>query len=208
MAAAPADLNLRTVAGLLAYCEYLMAKGYATSAQVSPWRTAIIKVFETVEGEGYPALDLATIDLDDYLRRFQTLSGDQYKAESIVAYKRRVQNAIDAHEHFLSTGRPPTFRKGGAKRATDDKTATAAASPAVKAAQTTHAAPAQAEASSGLMDYPFVLKNGQVAILRLPPRLAGDDVNRLTGILRAMQDDPKEQRQLPEQTGAETAQAA
>jgi hypothetical protein len=207
MAAAPADLNNKTVAGLLAYCEYLTAKGYASAAQVSPWRTAIIKVFETVEGEGYPALDLATIDLDDYLRRFQTLSGDQYKAESIVAYKRRVQNAIGAHDHFLSTGRPPTFRKGGGKRPKDDKAATATASTTPKAPVTT-AARARAEGTTALIDYPFVLKNGQVAILRLPPRLAGDDVNRITGILRAMQDDPKEQRQIPEQTSPETAQAA
>src|SRR5690349_20737294 len=111
-----AELSDKTPASTLAYCDYLMDTGYATAAQINPWKTAIQKVFETVEGEGWESLDISTIDLDEYGTRFQTLAGAQYKAESITAYKRRVANAIEAHDHYLSTGRPPTFRQGGKRQ--------------------------------------------------------------------------------------------
>ena len=106
------NLNSRTPGGTLAYCDYLIGKGYATAAQVNPWKTAIQKGFETVEGEDWTSLDLVNIDLDEYLGRFRTLAGAQYKAESITAYARRIRNALDAQEHYIATGRPPTFRQG------------------------------------------------------------------------------------------------
>ena len=109
-----AAMQNRNVEGLLAYCEWLIDKGYATFAQADPWRTAIRKVFETVEGEDYASLDLTGIELADYLARFQTLAGSQYKSESIVTYGRRLRNAMGAYEHYLNTGRPPTFRRGAA----------------------------------------------------------------------------------------------
>ena len=100
------------MSGLLAFCDWLTDKNYATTAQVNPWKIAARKVFETVEGEQYEVLDLSSIDLDEYMDRFQRAAGAQYKAESITAYKRRIVNALDAHRHYLSTGRPPTFRAG------------------------------------------------------------------------------------------------
>src|SRR5918999_4657961 len=104
------DLNSMKVSGVLAFCEYLTGKNYATTAQVNPWKVALRKVFGTVEGEGFEDLDLTSIDLDEYVTRFQIAAGAQYKAESITAYKRRIVNALDAHRHYLDTGRPPTFR--------------------------------------------------------------------------------------------------
>lgn len=191
-----ADLNSKTVGGTLAYCEWLMAKGYATAAQVNPWRTAIQKVFSTVEGESWESLDLSAADLEEYMSRFQTLAGTQYKAESIAAYKRRVQNAIDAHDHYLQTGRPPNFRQGAHKERKD-------AAPAGKASGATLEAVGDASRvkpvapEDGLMDFPFPLKGGHIAVLRLPQRITSDDANRLGAFLRTLQDDSEERRQLP-----------
>jgi hypothetical protein len=192
---ASGDLNSRTVAGLLAYCEYLMAKGYATPAQVNPWRTAIQRVFETVDTDGWESVDLATIELDDYLTRFQTLAGAAYKAESVAAYKRRIRNAIDAHEHYVATGRPPSFRQGGKRSARGEKSGVDGTGKGVSDPATP-----SIPSGSGLMEFPFPLAGGQVAQLRLPKRLRGDDVNRLSAFLRTLQDDSPEQRQLPQQS--------
>lgn len=196
------DLNDKTVAGLLGFCEWLSAKGYATSAQVNPWKIATRKVFETVEGESYDSLDLSTVDLDEYLARFQTLAGAQYKAESITAYKRRILNAVEAHNHYLATGRPPTFRQGPKRVTTDDKDS--AGPPKAKITGATQTAPGS-DQGDGMIDFPFPLKNGRMANLHLPPRLAPDDVNRLSSLLRTLQDDGAEQRQIPEQTGEPVA---
>lgn len=202
------DINSRTPGGTLAYCEYLVSKGYAGPSQVNPWKSALRNVFETVEGSGWESLDLSSVDLSEYLARFQTLAGAKYKAESIVTYGRRVQNAIDAHEHYLAAGRPPSFRKGGSRREKKDDTPkhsgeVVSIDQRERSATTTTPAPA----ASDLIDFPFPLKNGRMAIMRLPARLSGDDVNRLSGFLRTLQDDAAEQRQIPRQTG-ESSEAA
>jgi hypothetical protein len=185
-----------TVEGLLAYCDWLIDKGYATMAQVDPWRTAIRKVFEAVEGEGYTSLDLSSIDLAEYLSRFQTLAGAQYKSESIVSYGRRVRSAMDAHGHYLETGKPPTFRRRGSSAKTDGDAKPKAANAALAAP-----APAQTGNASGAsaVDFPFPLRGGQMAQLRLPPRLDKSDVDRLSAFLRSLQ--AEEQPQLPRRTG-------
>jgi hypothetical protein len=192
----------RTVEGLLAYCDWLIDKGYASIAQVDPWRTATRKVFETVEGEDYVSFDLSGIDLADYLSRFQTLAGSQYKAESIVTYGRRVRNAMDAHEHYLNTGKAPTFRRGDSSpaKASETKPRPATAAPA--------ALPPGEAPSSGpsVVEFPFPLRGGQIAQLRLPTRLDKSDVDRLSAFLRTLQ--AEEQPQLPRRAGDTEALAA
>jgi hypothetical protein len=199
-----AELNDRTPAGVLAFCDYLMNKGYATAAQINPWKTAIQKMFETVEGDGWESLDLDSIDLDEYGSRFQTLAGAAYKAESITAYKRRVYNAIQAHEHYRSTGRPPTFRQG-AKRSKPEEKDTPAKVVSMEP-KANAGSPAATAPTGGMMTFPFPLGDGRIASLTVPPRMKPDDVNRLAAFLRTLQDD-SEQRQIPRRTG-EDQQAA
>jgi hypothetical protein len=203
------NLNSRTPGGALAYCDYLMTKGYATAAQVNPWRTALQKVFETVEGEGWESLDLTSIDLGEYLSRFRTLAGAQYKAESITAYARRIHNALDAQDHFITTGRPPTFRQRGAKPKADDKDSESVVTiDAKQNAAASTAVASSAPAASGMTDFPYPLGDGRMVTLRLPTRIKGDDVNRLCAFIRTLQDDSPELRQLPRRTGEEDQQAA
>jgi GH24 family phage-related lysozyme (muramidase) len=203
-------LTDRTPAGVLAYCDYLMDKGYATASQVNPWKTAIQKVFETVEGEGWESLDIAALDFEEYTSRFRTLAGAAYKAESVSAYARRIRNALDAHDHYLSTGRPPTFRAGGKRAKTDEKPG-AAKLHAVDATEDNPApaaVPPIVPTRAGMMTFSFPLGDGQLASLTVPPRMKSDDVNRLSAFLRTLQDDSSEQRQIPRRSGEEQDQAA
>lgn len=203
------DLNDRTPGGVIAYSEYLADKGYATSAQVDPWRTAIQKVFSLVEGEAWESLDLTTIDLDEYVARFQTLAGAQYKAESVTAYKRRIRNAIDAHEHYLSTGRPPTFRQRATKKAEPKASEGATVSKLeVKDSATAPQVPVTGQPATGMTEFPYPLGDGRMISLRLPSRLKSDDVNRICAFIRTLQDDAPEQRQIPRRVAEEDGLAA
>jgi hypothetical protein len=201
-------IDSRTPGGVLIFCEYLTNKGYASAAQVNPWRTAIVKVFETVEGEGWESLDLTSVDLDDYFARFQTLAGAQYKAESITAYKRRIHNAIDAHEHYITAGRPPTFRQAGSKPKSSAATAKPNGSDNVVTIDAKQSTSNEAGKASGLLEFPYPLGDGRMAKLYLPPRVKADDVNRLCAFIRTLQDDSPDQRQIPRKTGEDGRQAA
>jgi hypothetical protein len=202
-----ANMTSNTPSGILAYCEYLISKGYASAAQINPWRTAIQKVFQTVEGDAWEELDLSQVDLDQYAARFQTLAGPQYKAESIASYKRRVGNALDAHAHYLEHGRPPAFKQRGSRAEKSAKAAPSKKSDLAvvegqgegpSASTTTPAAAPVLPQTPGMVDYPFPLDNGQFATLKLPAKLTGGEVNRLTMFLRSLQvESPQEPAQLP-----------
>jgi hypothetical protein len=196
-----------TVAGVLAHCEYLVAKGYAPASQINNWKGALRTVFEIVDGDDWEAVDVASTDLDEYMRRFQTLalSGQKYKAESIRAYRQRARRAIDAYLFFLENGKPINFDPPAKRPKATDATP---AAPVVKLEPKPEPdQPAMNSSQDGMIDFPFPLKNGRMATLRLPSRLTSDDVNRLSGFLRTLQDDTTEQRQLPERAG-ENSQAA
>src|SRR3954447_8430947 len=106
-------MNDKTIEGVLAYCQWLLDKGYAGPSQIRPWKIALQKVFETTEGDGYLSTSIEGLDLDDVIRRFRTLAAQTYKAESIDAYANRVRRALEAHEFYLENHRPPTFRQVG-----------------------------------------------------------------------------------------------
>jgi hypothetical protein len=191
------DLNSTKVSGLLAFCDWLTGKNYATSAQVNPWKIAVRKVFGTVEGEGYENLDLASVDLDEYMNRFQIAAGAQYKAESITAYKRRIVNALEAHRHYLDSGRPPTFRAGPRRAKAEEKV--------VKLDSKSTPAQDPAPASPGLHALTWPLSDGRLVKLELPHRLKADDVTRLCAVIRSLQDDSPEPRQIAERAGEAAA---
>jgi hypothetical protein len=178
------QINSGTAEGLLAYLDYLTDKGYASSAAVSPLRSAVRQIMSTVAGDDYGNVDMRTLDVVDYLDRFDTLARGDYKAESLQSYRSRFRRALDYYEIFLTEGRPPSLRKSPTRRSptesskTKRKTTSAGGGP-----QPVPPAPAVAP---DLMDYPFPLREGGVAHLRLPKRLDRDDAERLAVFIRAL----------------------
>jgi hypothetical protein len=190
------EMRNRTVAGLLAYCDWLRKGGYQTANAVEAWKVAIKRVFETVEPESYESISLDGIDLDDYVRRFRTLAADQYKAETISVYEKRIRNAIEAHDYYLEHDSPPTFRSAAPR----SKQNGAAKPKAATKPKQSKPSGRRAETPAGeLIPFPFPLRNGQMAELRLPARLDKTDADRLSAFLRTLQFE--EQRQLPPKTG-------
>ena len=61
--------------------------------------------------------------------------------------------------------------------------------------------------SPGLHPFTWPLSDGRVVTLHLPPRMKADDINRLCSLVRSLQDDSSEPKQIPRQTGEEDAQS-
>jgi hypothetical protein len=199
------NLNDSTVTGLLAYCDWLRDKGYQSDNAIEAWKTAIKKVFETVEPESYEQISVENLDLDDYVNRFRTLAGADYKAETITVYAKRIRNAIEAHDYYREHGRPPSFRKP-AKRAKDDSRSGSKSASKNNKVDSREAGNGYGENGGQLVRFPFPLRSGQMAELKLPPRLEKIDADRLAGFLRALQFEP--QQQIPERTGEAEKEAA
>jgi hypothetical protein len=193
-------INSKTTAGLFEFCDFMVEKGYATTAATDPWKTAARKMLGTVFGEEFEGTDLTSLDFDDVTTRFETLTRGQYKHESVLTYARRLKNAVDAYLEYLDTGKPPQLRRSSATTKPEPKKASSSSS-APKLKQPKQ----QQEPMGDLVKFPFPLKGGEMAQLHLPRRLQRDDADRLSAFLRTLQIEP--QKEIPRRTGEE-AEAA
>jgi hypothetical protein len=201
------DMNSKTIGAVVVYCDWLQHKGYATASQVGPWKIAIRKVFEGVDGPEFEDVALDGLDLDDAFRRFRTLTAQTYKSESQDAYVARVRRALEAYEYWVTNGRPPVFRQVGKKSDDGDaakpKSAGKAKAKVLPEDRTEVSLKRHTPENPEFIDYPFPLRNGQIARLSLPPRLEKQDVDRMVQLLHALQFEP--QPQIPERTGEQVA---
>lgn len=192
------SINTKTIGGTNVFLEWMVSKGYGTEAQVNPWRGALKQVFSTVEGtEDYESFDWSNIDLDDYLERFQRIAGQNYKTESIAAYGRRVRNALDAHMHYLETGRAPASKPREPRRKKEQSAAPAGGKGNGGGTVTPIAAATSTPTPPDMVSFPYPLSDGRMATLILPPRLKSDDVSRITTFIRTLEVEAAERLQLP-----------
>jgi hypothetical protein len=195
------EMNARTVGGLMAYCDWLKAKGYQGGSATESWKSAAKVVFETVEPDSWESVDLSELDVDEYIKRFQTLAGSKYRAETVTVYGRRIKNAIEAHSYYLENGKPPSFKRSSARKSDGEPPKTTASKPGPTKSSTS---PPVSVTEMWDLDYP--LSSGMVH-MRLPKRMTKSDVDRLSTVLRTLQ--VEEQRQIPANSGsAEEALAA
>ncbi|WP_217915420.1 hypothetical protein [Miltoncostaea marina] len=182
------------------FLDYMVKSGYAPVGAMNAWKSATKQVFVKVEGEDFGTVDVRSFDPDEYLDRFETIVMGRYKRESLDAYRVRFRKAIGAYREYLAdpkNWKRPTFRASSRQRrvANSDSPATPATSAATR---TSNGTSAKVESDQGLIDYPFPLRSGQMAQLRLPARLDKTDAERLGAFLRTLSFEP--QGQLPSST--------
>lgn len=170
----------RKISGLMSYLDSLVEKGRARSSVVTPLKTAIRQIFETVEKDNWENIDISTINLDDYIARFKNLALDRYNADSYNTYKARANRAITWYTNFLQNpGWTPTLRKSPIS--TNSKTTKKDVTPQNNPLSSpnslqTISTPPKAE----LISYPFPMSNGTLASLYLPKNISQEDATRLS----------------------------
>jgi hypothetical protein len=188
------NLGSGTVAGLMAFLDWVVKKNFATPAAITPLKSASRQIFETVEDGGdYEQLDVRELDREEYLSRFQIANqaSGRIRPESVRAYRNRFNRALDLYHDYLTTGGAPKLRSRGTTAVRTEKQERPA--PAKTSSQpATHEASA-AESSGAMISYPFPLESGEVANLRLPKRLESRDAARLTAFINALIFEPQKQ---------------
>ena len=193
-----ANIGSGTVAGLLAFLDWVVKRNYATPAAITPLKSAAKQVFETVEGDKADDLDVRSLDLEEYFSRFQVAMAatGRITPDSVRAYRVRFNRALAMYEEYLTTNSVPRLKtRGSGKRAKAKVTTTAAgtATPPVSASEPEDVT----VVASSMISFPFPLENGEVANLRLPKRLERRDASRLTAFINALTVDSEPPKQLP-----------
>jgi hypothetical protein len=179
-----------TAEGLMEFFDFLVAKGYATPAAVTPLKSASKQILSTVDGDDFGGRDVRDLDVEAHLDRFENMVVGQYKHESLVQYRNRFKRGLSAYLSYLSDKQVPSFGGSARKRGADRSGAKASTGRTTP----TPSAPIPPSTAERLIDYPFPLRSGQIAILRLPVGLEKTDAERMGAFIRTLVLDP--QREL------------
>lgn len=179
------DIASGNASGLLAFMDFMVAKGYAGASSISPWKSAAKQVFSTVEGDGFESMDVRDVDVDEYMSRFETMSLGKYSAASLRAYRSRFRNAVDSYRSYLAD---PNWRPASRRltRPGSDGSTKTSSRGSTKSRPSPPPHASVSASSSSLIAYPFPLKSGQMAQLHLPTQLDAEDAERLTHFIRAL----------------------
>ncbi len=173
-----------TGGGLVEFLNYTSEKGMVNSNTVGALRAASREVLSAVEPEGWEAVDLRTIDIEDFGTRFERLRAGKLKPESLGVYKSRFRSALHMYFKFLEN--PSGWRYKPERPAGVRKKPAAILVPA-EGAPGGEVQPSDARGRrASTIDYPFPLRPGMVVTLKLPVDLTRPEAKRLAGFIDSL----------------------
>jgi hypothetical protein len=168
---------------LVAHWGWAAGKGLMKANTAAALRAACSQVMSA--RDDWQTVDVRTLDVDDTFQRFQNKRAKDFTPESLEAYKRRFAQAVrrfleyaDNPSGWKFESREPAKRE---KKPNGDHQDAAVNGAEVAAERRPSAPPA-----SGLVEYPFPLRAGRLAYMRLPADLTTAEVKRLTTFLESL----------------------
>lgn len=123
--------------------------------------------------EDWEDADIAKLDVEELLTRFQNLRKQNFKPQVLETYKRRFRKAVSSYLEYLDN--PGAWRPTNQERSVNpDRGRRAAAS-----GMSTPVAGAVASTRLGEVEYPFPLRPGVMARFVLPADLTIEEVVRI-----------------------------
>lgn len=174
---------------LVDFWKWTGEKGLVNQNTATARKVACTQVLSVMDD--WEKLDVSALNTDDVLRRFMNKRSKDFTPGSLTTYKSRFLQALaDFLDHAKSpatwkppsAGRPATAKKLAMKNG--DKPPVQEVHEEVIGAGTA--------VRTGLVEYPFPLREGRFAYLRLPADLKAADVKRLTIYLNALASDDAE----------------
>jgi hypothetical protein len=168
---------METGKSLINHWSWAAEKGVMNRNTAAGMRAACVQVLGVVEDP--EQVDIAGLDVDDLLTRFQNLHKQRFKPQVLEAYKRRFRNAVKSYKEYLEspgTWKPASQeRTAGAERRQRSSNVVAASNGIVGGPVRSH----PAIAAAGIEEYPFPLRPGVMARLILPVDLSRDEARRI-----------------------------
>jgi hypothetical protein len=161
-------------------------KGDMNANTAASFRAACAQVLGVIEN--WETVDVRTLVAADAFRRFVNKSGTNFKQGSLQAYERRWPLALKSFLAYADdpvNWRPPASDKPALKR--ERAAVGAATGPQPNSSTPSREQPIPSvTASAALVEYPFPLREGRLAYLRLPTDLKTAEVKRLNAFLNTL----------------------
>ena len=91
-----------TAGGLLAFCDDLLKRDHASCGVVHPWKYAVKQVLTRLEGDNFEAIDVQSLDVDEYMQRFARVPRDPKEPDRLYAYHDRFPKAVETYRAYLA----------------------------------------------------------------------------------------------------------
>lgn len=176
-----------TAGDLAAHCDWLKEKGYLKDATANAQRVAVGKVFEYVEGDGWESTNIEDLNVEDLLERFAMLARRDLKGQSLTTYQGRFKRALESYRSYMAD--PAGFRPSVRQRNTSESQSTEskghgrARSAKAEAVSTK---PDVGNDDAKLITYPFPVRDGVLAEVKLPADLHPEEAERMAGFLKSL----------------------
>ena len=164
---------------LVEHWKYAVEKGLMNRNTAGSLRAACTQVLGVLDN--WQSTDIRKINADDLCRRFQNKRSKDFTPESLETYKRRFTQAV--REFLKYADDPGSWKAPGQGR--PPKRGKGVATANGGSFQTPETQLGLAD-SSELVTYPFPLREGRIAQLRLPVDLKMTEVRRLTAYLTTL----------------------
>jgi hypothetical protein len=162
---------------LIDFWNWAAEKGRMNSNTAGGMRVACVRVLGAL---GDPAaVDVKTLNVDDALRRFERLKASKFKPPVLNVYKRRFQHAVAYFLEFLDD--PAGWKPRSLDRPLAERSNGTGATN-----QTEPSRPVRVAPGSNMVDYPFPVREGQIAHLILPRDLRAAEAKRLAAFISTL----------------------
>lgn len=170
--------------GLVTFLNFVSERGLMNANTAGALRAATREVLSAAEPDGWEEIDLTTIDVEDYAQRFERLRAGKLKPDSLSVYKSRFRNAVQMFREYLSNPSAWRYRpeRPAAARKKTVATTTEHGIPDIPTSPSTPTTPHRAST----IEYPFPLRPGLVASLRLPVDLTKAESKRLSAFIDSL----------------------
>jgi hypothetical protein len=166
---------------LIDFWSWAAEKGVMNKNTAAGLRSACIQVLGVADDPAQ--VDIAGLDVEDFLNRFQNLRKQRFKPQVLEAYKRRFRNAVKSYKEYLEN--PGTWksvsqdRSGGTDRRQRASNASAPSTGTSDGSDRSRVS----IASAGVEEYRFPLRPGVMARLILPVDISHVEVGRLKAFI-------------------------
>jgi hypothetical protein len=172
---------------LVDHWSWAAEKGLMNRSTAAGRRSACVQVLSILEN--WETVDVAQLDINDLLMRFQNLKKKEFKPNVLEVYKKRFVAARESYLEYLQN--PGGWRPSSQERAVKEGSRKTAKQPALTPWRdnTDKSGSEQVAGTStppGLAEYKFPLRSGIVVRLFLPSDLNKSDVQRLSGFLEML----------------------
>lgn len=192
-----------TGAALVAFLDTTWKRGLVSRPNANAIKVGVREVLQHAEGEDWESKNVSGLDVEDVLRRFETLRAAKYTPGSLKTYRYRFRNAMTMYQGFLQD--PGGWRPANRPRATATPTRSRANDRPQPTATTSSpsSSPVPGDDASerpGMMTYPHPLwRDGTVVFARLilPNDLTAREAEKICGHIKMLARDEGSSPQDP-----------